>query len=357
MPPNPAKKPKPNISDVARAAGVSIATVSYVINKSRFVSDEVAQKVHQAIDELGYIPSSIARGLANKQSRIIGVVFSDISNPFFTSIYMGIESVLSEEGYELILINTGEIHEKQELALKTMLSRQIDGLIIAPTGKKSRMLNHIVDSGIPVVIIDRETPIKKASLIDIDNTSAAFEAVSHLIQDGYYRIGAILGLADLSTTRNRLEGYKKALTSYSIPYRQDYVIYGKSRLQGGYLAAKELLSLPQPPQAIFAANNLMTTGALRAFRELGVNCPAEIGIFGFDDIELGDIVEPPLSTVWQPTFEIGARAAKVLLENTKTLNITHEQLKASLIIRGSCSTNCYQRYAIENQQKIPSPVV
>jgi len=357
MPPNPAKKPKPNISDVARAAGVSIATVSYVINKSHFVSDEVAQKVHQAIDELGYIPSSLARGLANKQSKIIGVIFSDISNPFFTSIYMGIESVLSEEGYELILINTGEVHEKQELALKTMLSRQIDGLIIAPTGKKSRMLNHIVDSGIPVVLIDRETPLNKASLIDIDNTLAAFEAVSHLIQDGYHRIGAILGLTDLSTTRNRLEGYKKALHSNSIPYCQDYVIYGKSNLQGGYIAVKKLLSLPQPPQAIFTANNLMTIGALRAFRELGIRCPAEIGIFGFDDIELGDIIEPPLSTVWQPTFEIGVRAAKVLLDNTKAINIIHEQLKANLIIRGSCSINCYQRYINENQHSTPSLVV
>lgn len=357
MLPKPVKKRKPNISDVAKAAGVSIATVSYVINGSRFVSDEAARKVHQAIKELGYIPSSLARGLANKQSKIIGVIFSDISNPFFTSLYVGLESVFSAEGYELILINTGEIHEKQELALKTMLSRQIDGLIIAPTGQKSKMLNHIVDAGTPVVLIDRQTPIKKASLIDIDNIEAARQATHHLIQDGYRRIGIVIGLPEISTSAMRLEGYKKALESCGIPYREEYVICGKSRIEGGYEAVNTLMSLQDPPEAIFTTNNLMTAGALRALRDLGLKCPSDIGIIGFDDIELGDLLTPPLTTIWQPTFEIGVRAAEVILENRKEIRIVHERLPAKLVIRGSCSTKCFDQYIRENNLITLSPAM
>ncbi len=337
----------PSIMDVARVAGVSTATVSHVINNTRFVSEETTEKVKKAISDLGYMPSAIARGLAGKESKIIGVVFSDISNPFFTCVYMGLESVLTVEGYELILANTGEIDSNQEAVLRTMISRQIDGLIIAPTGRESAMLNYLVEIGIPVVFIDRNAPVDNASLIDLDNVAAAHLATSHLINDGHQNIGIILGLPDVSTTETRLEGYKEALEASRIPFRQEYVIQGKSRIEGGYQGVKQLMALETRPTAIFSTNNLMTSGALHAFRELGLNCPRDIGLIGFDDHDWGDIFTPPLTVIRQPTYQMGVRAANTLIDMAKTKQVYHERLESELIIRGSCSEQC-QRLFFEN---------
>jgi DNA-binding LacI/PurR family transcriptional regulator len=338
------KKQKPSISDVAEAAGVSIATVSHVINDTRYVSGEVTQKVRTAIADLGYMPSSLARGLAGKETKIIGVILSDISNPYFTSIYRGLESVFSAEGYELILANTGEQDSNQELVVRTMMSRQIDGLVIAPTGRESRMLNHLIASGIPVVLIDRDAPVENVSLVDLDNVTAAYQATSHLIEDGYQKIGIILGLPDVCTTQTRLEGYKMALESFNIPFLEEYVVNGQSRIEGGYQSIKRLMQLEEPPNAFFTINNLMTTGALYAFRELGLSCPRDVGLVGFDDHDWADIVTPPLTVIRQPTFEMGVKAAKILIDNTKGLKISHERLQGRLIIRGSCSEQCQQHY-------------
>lgn len=338
------KKQKPSITDVAEFAGVSIATVSHVINETRYVSEEVTDKVKEAITSLGYMPSSIARGLASKETKIIGVIFSDISNPFFTSLYRGLESILSPEGYELILANTGELDNNQEKTLRTMISRQIDGLIIAPTGRDSRMLNYLAESGIPIVLIDRDAPVKGVSIVEVDNITASYQATKHLIEDGNRRIGIVIGLPDVSTTQTRLEGYKKALADFNIPFRDEYVINGLSKIAGGYNGVKQLMQHEQPAEAIIVTNNLMTIGALHAFRELGLNCPKDVGLIGFDDHDWGDLNTPPLTVIQQPTIELGIKAAKILINNTKSIQITHEKLDCNLLIRGSCSQGCLQNY-------------
>lgn len=344
MPQGAMKKQKPSIMDVARIAGVSTATVSHVINGTRYVSEETTKKVKDAIDYLEYLPSAAARGLAGKSSKIIGIVFSDISNPFFTSLYMGLESVLTAEGYELVLANTGELDANQEKVLRTMLSRQIDGLIIAPTGRESMMLDHLIHVGIPVVLIDRDAPVDNVSLVDLDNASAASKATSHLIADGHQKIGIILGLPEVNTTKKRLEGYQRALQESNIPFRPEYVIDGQSKIEGGYQGVKRLMALSDPPTAIFSINNLMTSGALHAFRELGLNCPKDVGLVGFDDHDWGNIFTPPLTVVRQPTYEMGVRAAKMLINNTKKLHVSHERLEGELVVRGSCSENCQQLF-------------
>jgi LacI family transcriptional regulator len=337
-------KQKPNITDVAEVAGVSIATVSHVINGTRFVSDEVQEKVKAAINNLGYTPSSIARGLAGKETKNVGVIFSDISNPFFTELYRGLESILSPEGYHLILANTGEQDSNQEKTLQTIISRQIDGLIIAPTGRDSRMLNHLVETGVPIVLIDRDAPVDGVSKVVVDNVAAAFLATSHLLEDGKHRVGIILGLPDVSTTQTRKEGYINALKAWNIPYQEEYVINGESKIGGGYQGVKQLMQLKRPPEAILSINNLMTIGALHAFRELGLHCPIDVGLIGIDDHPWSEINTPPLTVIRQPTFEIGVRAAKILLSNTKNPKNTFEKLECSLIIRGSCSEKCLQNY-------------
>lgn len=341
---------KPSIKDVAEYAGVSTATVSHVINKTRFVSDSTTKKVRDAIKALGYIPSAAARGLASKQSRIIGVVFSDISNPFFTSVYKGIEFELSKHGYELTLANTGEQDEIQEMVLNTMLSREVDGLILAPTGKESKGINQIAQMNIPIVMLDRRGPYHNIPLVSLDNVGAAYEATSHLIEDGHSKIGIVVGLADVDTTKFRLEGFCSALEDHNLVCEQLYIRDGNSRIEGGYRAVEDLYRLPDPPTALFITNNLMTLGALHAIRDLGLKCPEDVGIIGFDDHDWADIFLPPLTVIRQPTFRMGAMAASMLIEmlsgerKQDVINKNIETFSGELIVRGSCSTNCHNHY-------------
>lgn len=352
------KKNKPSISDVAESAGVSIATVSHVINKTRFVSPEVTDRVHRAITNLGYMPSSLARGLAGKETRIIGIIFSDISNPFFTAIYKGLESVLSPLGYEMILANTGEIDKNQDQALRTMLSRQIDGLIMAPTGRETQMLSQLDNSGIPVVLIDREVNLRNSCLVDLDNHRSAYDATVHLINDGYRRIGLILGLPDVTTTITRKNGYVDALKNHSIPIEEAYIVNGQSSIEGGYNAIRQLMGCANPPEAVLCTNNLMTTGALQALRQLDLNCPSEIGLIGFDDHDWSELISPPLTVIKQPTFQIGVKAAEILISNKQSVQICETQFQGELIVRGSCSESCRQKFldAKKTHSKVPQLV-
>jgi LacI family transcriptional regulator len=341
---------KPSIKDVAEHAGVSTATVSHVINNTRYVSESTTKKVREAIKALGYIPSAAARGLASKQSRIIGVVFSDISNPFFTSVYKGIEFELSKAGYELTLANTGEQDEIQEVVLNTMLSREVDGIIVAPTGKASEAIDQIIQMDIPMVMLDRRGPYNHTPLVSLNNVQAAYEATSHLIADGHKKIGIVVGLADVDTTKYRMEGYCKALEEYKIACVEEYICDGNSRIEGGYRAVENLFQLPDPPTALFITNNLMTLGALHAIRDLGLKCPEDIGIIGFDDHDWADIFSPPLTVIRQPTFRMGSRAAGKLIEllggkqEQDTDTADEEIFSGELIVRGSCSTQCHNNY-------------
>ena len=335
---------KYKIDDVARKAGVSIATVSHVINGTRFVSPDTRQKVIAAISELEYVPSSTARSLASKQSKLIGIVFSDIANPFFTEVYKALESILTESGYDLILANTGEVDANQEKVLRSLYSQQIDGLIIAPAGNKSAWLSKMIRSAMPVVIIDRTGPYETASFVEVDNIKASCEATRHLIRDGHEKIGIILGLPEVSTTMARLDGYKKALREFHIPFNSDYAVNGQSKAEIGYESTMDLMKIKDPPTAIFSTNNSMTNGVLHAFKELRLRCPQDVGLLGFDDHNWGDIFSPPLSVFRQPTREIGIQAANALIQKINHKRIQRISLDGELIIRGSCSEKCLALY-------------
>jgi LacI family transcriptional regulator len=337
------KNKKHKIDDVARKAGVSIATVSHVINGTRFVSDETKRKVNDAISELEYVPSSTARSLASNRSKLIGIVFSDITNPFFPEVYKALENILTEHGYDLILANTGEVDTNQERVLRSLYSQQIDGLIIAPTGHNSTWLNKIIRSGVPVVIIDRTGPYENVSVVELNNIDVSYKATSHLISDGHNKIGIILGLSEVSTTMARLEGYKKALDEFRIPFDSDYVVNGRSRAKNGYLCTKELMKLKGPPTAIYSTNNLMTNGVLHAFKEMKLSCPQDIGLLGFDDHHWGDIFTPPLTVIRQPTREIGIRAANALINKINSKLTERICLDGELIVRCSCSIKCFDQ--------------
>lgn len=335
--------PRARIKDVAVVARVSTATVSHVINKTRYVSTATQNRVLAAIEELGYQPSASAQSLASNRSRIVGVVFSDITNPFFPSLFRGIEDTLSTVGYDLILANTGEKPKEQESVLSTLFSRSVDGLIIAPTGSPSEMLKKLVKDQTPIVLVDRKDGELDLPIVGVNNETISFDAIRHLIEDGHKNIGMIMGIEDVSTSVERLNGYIRALEHSGIEVDDAYIYKGYSRYDDGLIGAEKLLSNHREISAIFTTNNFMTLGALHAIRNLGLRCPDDIGVIGFDDHDWADIFTPPLTVVWQPTYELGQAAATLLEKMMRNGETTLESkiLPARLIVRSSCSLKCH----------------
>jgi LacI family transcriptional regulator len=338
-----------SIRDVANRAGVSTATVSHILNKTRFVSDETRKKVMIAIDEMNYYPSRLARGLANSRSQTIGIIFSDIANPHFTQIFKGIENYFYSQGYNLILANTSEDYRIQEDVLTSLISGSVDGLILASTSNPSKKLRLIKEKRLPIVLVDRTDPEIELPFVGVDNQSAVYDATRHLFSDGHNQIGIILGLKNISTTTERMAGFIQAYEEKSIPLDPSLMYWGDSSIESGYRGAKVLLVLDPRPTAILCTNNLMTLGTLHAIRDLGLKCPEDVSVIGFDDHIWADIFTPPLTVIAQPTFEIGITAAKQLHHyiNDGVPMTTPQRinLKTKLKIRGSCSTVCFQRFS------------
>ncbi|MGE5554391.1 MAG: LacI family DNA-binding transcriptional regulator [Betaproteobacteria bacterium] len=329
------------IQDVARKARVSTATVSRVINESGFVSEELKNKVRQALNELDYRPNSFARSLRKKQSYLIGLMISDIANPFFTALVRGVEDVVNDSGFNLILCNTDEMEEKERAYVELLCEKRVDGVIMAPAGHSRGHVEMFQRYGIPVVFVDRELEGVKVDAVLLDNVKGAQLATTHLISLGHRRIGVIAGRPDISTTWGRLEGYRRALHEQGIEFSPDLVVGSDSRIDGGYRGAQALLSLRERPTAIFATNNLVTIGAMKFMKETGVRIPADISIVGFDDFESTSIVDPPLTVVAQPTYQIGQTAATTLVKRVKrkgkqVRRIKIVRLEPELVIRQSC---------------------
>lgn len=330
----------PTLHDVARAAGVSIATVSATINQTANVSPELQERVRRAIAELGYHPDGIARSLKKRSTQTLGLIISDISNPFFTSLVRGIEDVANSRGYSLILCNTDEDIDKERAYLRLLRSRRVDGLIMAAAGAVEDYHRFFAEANTPLVFIDRKVPTVPADAVVVDNVSGARQVVEYLLRLGHRRIGAITGLPQISTTHERVEGYRQALEKAGIPVEPTHMRCGNSRLEGGYQAALALLDLPKRPTGIFATNNLMAIGLMRAVAERDLRCPGEISVACFDDFEWASVFRPCLTTVAQPTYEMGVRAAEILfarLGRTLTGDPKEIVLSPTLMVRDSCA--------------------
>jgi LacI family transcriptional regulator len=325
-----------SIGVVAARAGVSKTTVSHVLNGTRFVNPETRTKVETAIAELGYYPSSVARSLTTRKTATIAVVVSDISNPFFTAVVRGVEDGLQGRDYQLILCNTDEDVDKQERYLRALLSKRVEGIIIAATGDPSSFL-QIVARHIPTLFIDRQPPGRDEPTLSVDNEAAAYDAVMHLSQHGHRRIAAVVGLPQVSTSAERLAGYRRALSDSAVAFDASLVCTGNSRIEGGMAAIDALLALPDPPTAIFAANNLMTLGVLKLLGARGLRCPQDVALVGFDDHEWASCFTPPLTVVRQPTYDMGQAAVAVLLNRIHGgAAAPLPRMHAELVIRGSC---------------------
>jgi LacI family transcriptional regulator len=327
------------IKDVAAHAAVSVATVSAVINGNKYVSPELAERVKASIAELGYERNSLARSLKTQTSHTIGLIISDITNPFFTSIVRGVEDVANEHHYSLILGNTDEDLKKEMSYVRLLESKRADGLIVAVTTGSHEYLHAGSAHHLPLVSIDRSLFELGIDAVLVDNVAGARMAVEHLIALGHCRIGTVTGIAGITTTEERLAGYRQALEAHGIPFDPALVATADSRVEGGENGAMQLLTQPgERPTALFLMNGLMVIGALQALTKLGLRCPEDIALVGFDDFEWASVLHPQLTTVRQPTYEIGQMAAQFLFDRLEKRDREARELRLrpQLIVRESC---------------------
>ncbi|MBS3788147.1 MAG: LacI family DNA-binding transcriptional regulator [Candidatus Bipolaricaulota bacterium] len=302
------------IEDVAEKADVSITTVSAVINDSRYVSPELTERVEQAIEELNYQPDQLGRGLRKGQSNTIGLLVSDITNPFFPKVARGVEDCVRENHYNLILCNTDEDPVEEKHYISLLRTQRVDGIIVAPTSKGARNLEPLTEESIPIVLIDRSVDGLDLPEITSDNYSGAYRAVEYLIEKGHRKIGFVSGIEGVQSTDKRLSGYKDALSDNSVEFRKDYVVMGNSKINDSYEGAKKLLRSSNGVTAIFASNNMMLIGALQYLKESSISYPEEISVICFDDTEWGNAVTPGITSVSQKPYEIGYEAGKVIFQ-------------------------------------------
>lgn len=343
------------IKDVAQKAGVSIATVSYVINKSRRVNPETAKRVCQAIQELNYHPNRIAQSLVTKSTQILSVLISDITDPFFAPIVRGIEDVAVKAGYIVMVCNNDEDSSKTKRYLDSLAQHRVDGLIISPTSGIEDLKANLEEMGIPTVFVNRRSAEVEADLVESDNELGAYMGIRHLLDLGHTKIGTIIGPTTVSTYADRLSGCKRAFQEAGVTPDPSLLKTGSFHPDSGYQMAKELFAGATKPTAVFVGSGRLSRGAYQAFQEMGLGIPEQLSLVTFDDTEWTTLVTPPLTTVSQHTYQMGQMAAEILLERIKKRNtppplwpdeegqkpeaipLQHLKLKPDLIVRSSTS--------------------
>ncbi len=302
------------MADVAAAAGVSITTVSHVLNNTRPVSDELRRRVLEAVAESGYTTNGVARALATRNTMLIGVVMSFLSNPFFAPLVSAIEKTARRHGYTLLLTDNHENAADETTQVKIMLDRGVDGVILAPASTRTeRVLDLLGRRGAPTVLVDRFVD-HRFDEVCVENVESTAGLVDHLTALGHTRIGFVSGRSGLSTTTERLAGYRTGLERAGLPFDRSLVRSGSSRTVPAREAVRTLMAAGDPPTAIVSANNAMTVGVLRGLRELGRRVPGDVAVVAFDDFAWADLMNPSLTTVAQPIADMGNLAARLLIK-------------------------------------------
>lgn len=329
------------IRDVAKKANVSVATVSHVINNSKYVSEDLRMKVLQAMKELNYVPNSVAKRLRSKKSNIIGLIVpmlpDDTSSFFFISVAQGIENTLKKYGYSLLLSNSYEQLEREKELIKLFNTQMIDGLIIAPTKDEHSFMHEMIGNNYPIVFIDRIPKGFSSDCVLSDNFKGSYEAVYTLIKKGHKKIGFISGPLGITTSDERIEGYKRAIIDNNLEVVYSLIKIGEANFNNGYEFAKELVE-KEGVTALFVANNVMANGTVKYLYDSNIKVPEQIAIIGYDDYQWTSVTNPPLSVVKQYPYEMGVKAAEVLLNriNRKSTKYGEYRLPTELIVRGTC---------------------
>jgi len=331
--------------EVARQAGVSTATVSRVLNSAEIVTEETRARVMEVIERLGYRPDGIARGLSTKKTKTIGLMISDITNPFFPEIARGVEDVLSAYGYNLILCNTDRDPGKEAAYIGLLVEKRVDGVILASLRNEKSGIVDLERNGIPWALAGLRLSGVENDFVVVDNVLGAYQATQHLLRLGHRRIGHVSGPAGERVTQDRLEGFKQALANSGLSTDDLPIVEADFRQAGGYAATLRLLEQYPSITALFVGNDAMAIGALEAAYDRRLNVPKDLAVVGFDDIPIASLHTIQLTTVAQPKFEIGAVATRMLLDKIDRVSADGGQTDARIIltpslqVRRTCGAN------------------
>ncbi len=325
-----------SIKEVASEAGVSTATVSRVLSNKPYITSGVRNRVLAAVQKLGYRPNQVARSLRSQKSTIIGLIVSDVCNPFFTDVSRTVEDCAYAQGYSVFLCNSDGDEKKELIYLHEMFDKNVAGVIISPTKKTCENFNKL-NFNIPMVIYDRTARGCVVDTITIDNIDASYHLTKHLISNGYKRLAGVF--CNEITGLERREGFEKAIKEADL--EQPQIVMTPSKISTGYAATLKLLSLTPRPDAILATDNLVLEGSMQAIIERGLKIPNDVGLVGFDDVSWMTLVQPPITVIRQPTDEIGRMAVDLIIRRIEEPTRPAMQiiLKSQLIIRGSSRPN------------------
>ncbi len=302
-----------NIRDVAKRAGVAPITVSRCVNNSGYCSPEARQRIEAAIAELGFVPNRLASGLRSKRTHTLALVLTDITNPFFTTIARGVEDTASVAGYTVIFCNTDESVAKEHMYLQMLMEKRVDGVLLVPAVSGIDSVNLVKKQGIPIIVIDRRLPDLLTDVVRCDSENGAYELTRLLLSLGHREIAILTGPRGVSTADDRLNGYRRALTEAGLPQNKDNEYFGEFTQQSGYGMAHKAMEKNNRITAVFAANNVITFGTIKAFQEMGLRVPEDVAVVGFDDLPAPLVTFPFLTVAAQPAYEMGQKAIEILL--------------------------------------------
>lgn len=331
------------IHDVAERAGVSIGTVSAVINRKQTVGNATRRKVEQAIDELNYRPSAAARRrLQPAQEKSIGLVIKEVNNPYFADIIIGVQEAAAEQGYGVLVVSSERTYKLEQNLVELLVAKDVEGLIINPLLDEDADLSHLFElkrRNIPMVLLESVRGMQ-ASMVDVDNVGASKNAVMHLIERGHTRILHLAGPRYSMHSDERIEGVRRAFSGQRFVFDDDDVIHAGARLEDGYHAGLQYFGdrTHDRPTAVTCYNDLVALGLMRALREIGLKVPADVSVIGYDDIEMASYASVPLTTVRVPKRQIGRTSTEILIQHIEALDagtIEKVSLKAELIVRAS----------------------
>jgi LacI family transcriptional regulator len=324
------------IRDVAARAGVSVATVSRVLNGNGYVNKETARRVRRAIQELNYRPNMVARGLANRKTGTLAVILPDIKNPFFSELARAVEDTARTGGFTVIFCNSDDLGSREKSYIEVLRQKYIDGIIIASNTLGKADVAYINDNDIPLVVLDRGPGVGDCAVFRAKNADGAKMAVRHLLDAGCRKVAHIAGPEELVTARERLKGYREVAGAFPW-FDESLIVPGRFSVEGGKEAVRRLLERHPDVDGIFAGNDLMAIGALKALQRMGIKVPDQVSICGFDGVEMTEWTEPELTTVAQPIYEMGAEATRYLIDRVrgKAEPKAVVELDVRLIQRGS----------------------
>ena len=328
-----------SIKDIAARAGVSTTTVSHVLNKSRYVHPDTVARVLQAVEALKYKPNMLARTLRRRTTNTIGLLVSDVENPFFSEVARAVEAAAYQRGYNMIFCNTDENLEKEILYVDVLFAKQVDGLIISPVPGDHTYLNHYLEENQRIVFVNRYIEGFPCPSVVSDDEEAMYALTKGLLQSGHQRLGAVIGLESATTTLRRLEGLKRALAEFGKSLQDLWQFHGNARREGGYEAARQVIQLSEPPSAIIAFNGLMMDNFLLGLLDLAPQLISRIEITGIGYSLVARACHTSRRYIRQPSYEVGDRAANLLLDilTGKCAWNTHQVIMPNIIVGNGSS--------------------